>query len=84
MGILKTTIFFMAISVMACPSWSNVQAYAYGPTAAVFTFPIPVSKPLADQQGAKNERKTHYDEKQAMVAALGLYLGVRQATPPKY
>jgi hypothetical protein len=82
MNIIKTTIFCLAMSIMAFPSLSNVQAYTNNNLENIFTFPTPASKPMNDIMGESDDRYTHYDEKQAMVAALGLYLGVKQATPP--
>ena len=85
MNILKSAIFFLAISVMALPSLSNVQAYDHHITnEAAFTFPTPAIKPNHKTGGGINDKDVYYDEKQAMVAALGLYLGVKQATPPHH
>lgn len=47
------------------------------------SYPIPMAKPYnlcSLKSGGIND--PHINQKQAMVAALGLYLGVKKASPP--
>lgn len=76
------TIFIVALGVVCLPSWVNVQAYNVMNDATVFTFPTPQSKPVKVEQETRYEKENDLSKKRAMVAALGLYLGLAHAAAP--
>lgn len=47
-----------------------------------FTFPMPVEKPTKQMIMKQEDNETYINEKQAAVAALGLYLGYQKAIVP--
>lgn len=78
------TIFIVALGVVCLPSWVNVQAYNVMDDTAVFTFPTPLSKPVNVEQETRYEKENDINKERAMVAALGLYLGLAHAAPPQF
>jgi len=71
----------VAICVVFLPLGKTPMASSNGSLVAYQAYPMPSSKPL--QCTIKNENENeNFDKKQAVVAALGLYLGVKNAVGP--
>lgn len=73
-------IYMVAICVIFLPQGKAPMASSNGVPVAYQAYPKPSSKPL--QCDVEFSAYENYDKKQAVVAALGLYLGVKQATAP--
>lgn len=84
MKFARKTIFYAAtVLAFAVPINHNVNAASSSQLQSSYqAYPTPAMKPqLCMKQEMRDE--TYIDKKQAAAAALGLYLGIRQATAPK-
>ena len=67
-----------AITILS-PSHSS-HAVVSNDHGNMHTFPMPQHKPYIDTKDIPHD--AYLNKKQAAIAALGLYLGYKQATPP--
>lgn len=84
-NMMKQIKFFMLYMVAICivflPQGKAPMASSDGVLSVYQTYPTPLLKPLECDVNLGNKH-AHFDKKQAVVAALGLYLGVKQAVAP--
>lgn len=77
-------IYTVAICAIFLPQGKAPMASLNGDMIAYYSYPVPLSKPSQCAFNRTEDKHENIDQKQAVVAALGIYFGVKHATAPQF
>lgn len=83
-NVLRRSFIYVAlVMAMVMPISQDVNANSSLDMGEYQAYPIPLLKPLDCISNTEVMHENYIGKKQAAAAALGLYLGIKQATAPQ-